>query len=430
MTDVPRVRSGPGKAADLLLLDAAELVTMDDGKAGPLTGRNIDERLGIVPNGGLALAGGRIVGLGPSEEIERTFRAPRRLRLPGRTLLPGFVEPHTHPIFARWREHEFELRTRGASYEEILAAGGGIHASAAALAEAGTEALTAMGRARLDELLKHGVVAAEGKSGYGLDADGELRSLSAWARAGRGHPIHVVGTFLGAHVVPKAYARRRGVYVNLLVREMIPLVAARRLASFCDVFVERNAFTIAEARKILRAGLHHGLLPKVHADQFRDDGAARLAAEVGAVSAEHLDATGPSGIRALAKAGVVAVLLPTAGIFTGDRLRPDARRMIDAGVPVALSTDLNPGTSPTANLSLAAGLACALYAMTPGEALAGITRNAAAALDLDDRFGRLAVGRKADIVAIDAPTHVHLPYRLGQNLVQHVLVAGRRVVSP
>ncbi|MCB9828237.1 MAG: imidazolonepropionase [Planctomycetes bacterium] len=414
------------RPADLLLLDAAEVVCVDDGRPGPAVGQAARD-LGVIEGGGLAVRGGRIVGLGPSAEIQRTFKASKRVRLAGRTVLPGLVECHTHPVFARWRENEFAMRCEGADYEAILAAGGGIHASAAALRDAPRADLVTGTRRRLDDFLAHGVVAVEGKSGYGLTPETEIRSLDVLRAAGRNHPVHVERTFLGAHVVPKAYADKRAAYVRQVMHDMLPVVAKRKLARFCDVFVERGAFTVDEARTIFRAAKRLGLVPKVHADQFRDGGGALLAAEVGAVSAEHVDATGPAGRAALAKAGVIAVLLPTAAVFTGLAHRPDARALLDAGVAVALSTDLNPGTSPTANLALAAGLGTSLLGMTPAETITAITRNAACAIGQDERFGRLAVGRPATFTVLDAPSHVHLPYRLGQNLVESVWVRGERV---
>lgn len=399
---------------------------MDDGQPGPARGAAARE-LGVIPEGAVAIRRGRIVGLGPSAALKATFRPARTVHLKGRTILPGFVECHTHPVFARWREEEFALRAAGADYEAILAAGGGIHASAEALGKVDEDELVAGVRQRLDDLLDHGVVAAEGKSGYGLSLDGELTSLDVLRRAARDHPVHLERTFLGAHVVPRSHADRRAEYIRLIVEEMLPRVARRRLARFCDVFVERGAFTVEEARTIFAAGARHGLVPKVHADQFRDGGGALLAAEVGAISAEHVDATGPAGRQAMARAGVIAVLLPTASVFTGLAHKPDARALLDAGVAVALSTDLNPGTSPTANLALAAGLGCALLGMTPAETITAITRNAACAIGQDAHFGRLAVGRPADLVVLRAPSHVHLPYRLGQNLVERVYIRGERV---
>jgi imidazolonepropionase len=415
------------KSADLLLLGASEVVTLDGGRAGPKRGAEMGD-IGVVEDGAVAIRGRRIVAVGRTNEIAGSFRAMRRIFCRGRTVLPGFVDAHTHPAFARMREDEYARRCRGEDYEAILAAGGGIHASADALREMPLDVLADGVEARLDAMLLHGTTAAEAKSGYGLTTAAEVKSLRAIRRAAARHPMTVARTLLGAHVVPREYAHRRGDYVDLVVDEMIPRVAKEKLASFCDVFVERGAFTVREARRILRAGRARGLRPKVHADQFRDQGGARLAAELRAISVEHVDATGPRGIRALAEARVIAVLLPSASLFTGLRHVPDARALIEAGCAVALATDFNPGTSPSENLALAASLGCSLLGMTPEEVVTAITRNAAAATGLEDEHGRIAAGRRANLVVLDAPSYTFLPYRLGTNLVHRVVVDGRTVV--
>ena len=330
---------------------------------------------------------------------------------------------------ARGREDEFALRCRGADYEEILASGGGIHASAEALRELSVDELAQGVRERLDAMLLHGTVAVEAKSGYGLTVASEIASLKAIRRAAARHPVTAVRTFLGAHVVPKEYARDRKGYIDLVVKEMLPRVAKQGLAAFCDVFVEKGAFKVPEARRILRAARRLGLRAKVHADQFRDGGGAKLAAEMKAVSVEHVDATGPAGIGALVRAGVVPVLLPSASLFTHLAHVPDARSLIEAGLAVALATDFNPGTSPTENLQLVASLGCTLLRMTPEEVITAITRNAAVACGLAETHGRIAVGRPAHLVILDAPSYVHVPYRMGTNLVHQVLVSGRLVVD-
>jgi len=412
---------------DLLILQAAQVVTVDAGGPGPARGRAAMNDLGVLEDASVAVHRGRIVAVGPTNEITRDYRAKRRLFAGGRVVLPGFVDAHTHPAFARWRDDEFGRRCRGASYEEILAAGGGILASAQAMADLPEKALVEHLRRVYDHALLHGTTVLEAKSGYGLTPATEVKSLRAIRTAARGWPITVVPTFLGAHALPAEFRRRRADYVHLVTDVMIPLVARRKLAVFCDVFCERGAFTLRESEAILAAGAAHGLRGKIHADEFSDGGGARLAARVKAVSAEHLGATGPVGIRALAKAGVVPVLLPTTSVFLGLEAKPDARAMIEAGCAVALATDFNPGSSPTANLSLSAALGCTMLGMTPEEVVTAITRNAAAAVGREDRFGCIAKGRRADLVILDAPSYVHLPYRMGTNLV-HTVVRGGQVV--
>ena len=415
------------RTVDTLMLGAAQVVTVSGGRAGPARGPNAMNQLGVIEDGALAIHRGRVVGLGTSNEITRQFRGKRRLFLRGRTVLPGFVDPHTHPVFARWREGEFALRARGADYEEILAAGGGIHASADATRAASLGDLVEGVTRRFDRFLLHGTTLVEGKSGYGLTHESELRSLRALGRAASKHPIQVVRTFLGAHVVPKEFSEDRAGYVREITERMLPEVADKRLAEFCDVFVERGAFSVAEATTILRAAKRLGLRAKVHADQFRDGGGALLAARMKAVSVEHVDATRKKGIEALRKAGVVPVLLPTASVFTGLKHLPNGRKLIDAGLPVALATDFNPGTSPTENQMLVASMACSLMGMTPEEAIVGITRNAAAAVGRSATHGQIAIGRHADLVVLDAPSYTFGPYRMGTNLVHAVLVRGRVV---
>jgi len=417
------------KSADLLLIGASQVVTVDGGRAAAKRGVEEMNDLRVIEDGGVAIRRGKIVDVGSTNHISATWRGLERIHCRGRTLLPGFVDAHTHPVFARTREDEFAMRCRGADYEHILAAGGGIHASARALRAASQDALAQGVADRLGRMLIHGTVAVEAKSGYGLSTESELTSLRAVRQAAARSPMTVVRTFLGAHVVPEEYARNRAGYVALIIEEMLPRIARQKLAQFCDVFVERGAFSVPEARAILRAARRLGLRPKVHADQFRDRGGARLAAEVKAISVEHVDATRRPGRLALAAAGVVPVLLPTASLFTGLKHVPDARALIAEGCAVALATDFNPGTSPTENLLLVAALGCSLLRMTPEEVVCAITRNAAVATGLAETHGRIAVGRPAHLVILDAPSYVHLPYRLGTNLVWRVLIDGRTVAE-
>ncbi|HVG94180.1 MAG TPA: imidazolonepropionase [Planctomycetota bacterium] len=413
---------------DLLVVGASEVVTVDAGGRGPARGRAAMNDLRVVERGAVAIRGRRVVDVGPEATLARRHRAKRRIDVDGRTVLPGFVDAHTHPVFARWREDEFARRCRGASYEEILAAGGGILASAKALVASPQKALEARVRDLLDHVLLHGTTVLEAKSGYGLTADAEVRSLKAIRTAARGRPITVVPTFLGAHALPAEFAKNRAAYVRLVTDVMVPQVARGRLAVFCDVFCERGAFTARESATILKAARRHGLAGKIHADEFSDGGGAALAARMRAVSAEHLGATGPAGIRAMARAGVVPVLLPSTSVFLGLAEKPDARGMIEAGCAVALATDLNPGSSPTGNLALSASLGCTMLRMTPEEVVTAITRNAAAAVGLVGAYGRIAKGRPADLVVLDAPSYVHLPYRMGTNLVRTVVRHGEVVV--
>lgn len=417
------------RTCDLLIHNAAQVVTVDDGRPGPLRGTRGMNRVGVVEDGAVAILGGTVLAVGPEVRLVREWRSRRRLDAHGGTVLPGFVDAHTHPVFAVMREDEFARRCRGEDYEDILAAGGGILSAARHVADLDVRGLGGRVLERLGRMLLHGTTTVEAKTGYGLTLDGEIRSLFALRHAAQRTPQRVVPTYLGAHALPTAYRARRRAYEDEVVARVIPVAAATGLARYFDVFVERGAFTLAEGRRMGRAAQRAGLGVKVHADEFRDGGGARLAAELGAVSAEHLGATGPAGIRALARAGVVPVLLPATSLFLGLARKPDARAMIDAGCPVALATDFNPGSSPTENLALVAALGCTTLGLTPEEVVVAITRNAAAAVGEESRAGRIAPGRPADLVVLDAPSYVFLSYRLGTNLVRDVVVGGKVVVS-
>jgi len=317
-------------------------------------------------------------------------------------VVPGLVDCHTHLAFAGWRGDEFGLKLAGRTYLEIAAAGGGIVSTMARTRAASQPMLAERARGHLREMEKLGVTTVEAKSGYGLGVESELALLEVYAELGRTDPVRIVPTFLGAHVVPPEYRDRRGAYVDLVIETMIPEVARRGLARFCDVFVEEGAFSVDEARRILEAGRAAGLRPKLHADQVTSGGGAELAAELGAASADHLECITPAGINALGRAGVVAVSLPIATLYLNQRPLP-ARTLIEAGVPVAVATDFNPGSAPSYHLPLAMMLGCTLQRMTPREVLKGATAIAARAIGLEAEAGTLAPGFPADFAVIDAP---------------------------
>lgn len=343
-----------------------------------------------------------------------------------RLVVPGLVDCHTHLAFGGWRADEFADRIRGRSYLEIAEAGGGILSTVRATRAASEEALLERCRGFAREMVALGVTTAECKSGYGLDPGSEEKLLRVYRRLADEEPLRVVATFLGAHVVPPEHRNDRGAYVDLLVEEMIPAVARGGLASFCDVFVEESAFSPEEARRILRAGRTVGLGGKLHADQLSDGGGARLAAEEGAVSADHLERVSGDGIRALAGGGTVAVTLPLATLYL-DQEPPPARRLIEAGVPVAVATDFNPGTAPSYHLPLALTLACTRQRMTPAEALKGATRYAARAVGLEGRAGSLEPGAAADFAVIDAPDPDQWLYHLRPNACLATVIGGEAV---
>jgi imidazolonepropionase len=376
-----------------------------------------------IADAALVWQGETIRWVGALDDLPPEFQAAERIDAGGGLVIPGLVDCHTHLAFGGWRAEEFEQRIRGTSYIEIAQQDGGIARTVRLTREASEDALWERGAGFLREMLALGVTTVECKSGYGLDRDNELKLLRVYRALARTQPVRLVPTFLGAHIVPPEHREHREEYVRLLVEELIPTVAQGGLAAFCDVFVESSAFTIEEARRILLAGRAAGLAPKLHADQLTSGGGAELAAELGAVSADHLDCASEAGIAAMARAGVVAVSLPIATLYLGQPPMP-ARRFIEAGVPVAVASDFNPGSAPSYHLPLAMTLACTLQQMTPAEALKGATCYAARALGLGGRAGTLEAGRPADFALIDAPSVNHWLYHFRPNACKTTVIGG------
>ncbi len=376
-----------------------------------------------VSEAALAWRDGQILWLGPEADLPLEHGAEESYDAGGRLVVPGLVDCHTHLAFAGWRAGEFGQRILGRSYLEIAEAGGGILSTVRATRAASPEDLQERSRLFLDEMLALGVTTVECKSGYGLSLEEELKQLEVYRRLAEAGPVRIVPTLLAAHVVPPEYRENRDGYVDLVVEEIIPRAAEEGLARCCDVFLERSAFTWEEARRILEAGNDAGLLGKLHADQLTDGDAAGLAAEAGAVSADHLECISEEGIRALAEAGVVAVSLPIATLYLNQEPMP-ARRLIDAGAAVAVATDFNPGSAPSYHLPFAMTLACNLQRMTPAEVLKGATIYAARAIGLEDRVGSLEPGKAADFAVIDAPDVDHWLYHLRPNACVAAVIAG------
>jgi len=411
--------------SDLLVVSAAQILTAPPGRE-PLLGPDLDRPL-LIEGGAVACVDGRVAAIGPASEVLARYpekEATRVLDASGRLVAPGFVDCHTHLPFAGSREMEFEARARGASYEAIAANGGGIRASVRMTRAASEADLTAAVALRLECLLAQGTTTVEAKSGYGLSLDEERKQLRAATRAGAASPVEVIPTFLGAHEVPDEFRSRRADYVALLAGEMIPAVAREGLARFCDVFCDRGVFTVDESRTILEAGKAHGLKPKLHADELADVGAAALAAETRAISADHLLHANDAGLRAMAQAGTVAVLLPGTA-FTLGLPYARARDMISMGLPVALATDWNPGSTMSSSMALAMTLAVTQMRITPGEAWMAATANAAAALGAADRLGRIAPGFEADLCLFDTPDYRHISYHYGHDHTLAVVKGGR-----
>jgi imidazolonepropionase len=410
---------------DLLVHSAAQLLTAPPG-TGPLVGPDLD-RPWILEDAAVACAGGKVVAVGKTADV--LARHPEReaalvIDASGLLVAPGFVDCHTHLPFAGTREMEFEARARGESYEAIAARGGGIRSSVAMLRETSERDLAGAVRDRLKDLLVEGTTTVEAKSGYGLARDEELKQLRALRSAAEDAPVSIVPTFLGAHEVPDEYRSDRTGYVALLVEEMIPAVAAEGLARFCDVFCDRGVFTVEEARAILTAGSSHGLRPKLHADELADVGAAALAAEVAAVSADHLLHASDPGLEAMRRTGTIAVLLPGTA-FTLGLPYARGRDMIRMGLAVALATDWNPGSTMSSSMPLALTLAVTQMRLTPAEAWMAATANAACAIGEGARAGRIQPGFDADFTVFGTPDYRHVPYHYGHNHALLVVVGGR-----
>ncbi len=415
--------------ADLAVVGISELATPEG--AGALSGAAAG-RVHVVPDAAVASREGRIVFVGTEREFREAVRlAPggRTVDARGGTVLPGFVDAHTHLPFAGWREGEFDERLRGATYSEIAARGGGILETVAATRAVPREVLTELILSRLDAMLALGTTTVEAKSGYGLSLEAEIKQLEALRIAAERHPVEVVPTFLGAHTIPAEYRGSREAYVNLLLREMIPAVAEARLARYADAFVDAHAFSVDEARRILSAARERGLGVRVHADQLADDGGAELAASLGAAAADHLDYVSPAGIAALARAGTCGVLLPAATFFLMQDRRPPGRRLVEGGVAVVAATDFNPGSSPTESMPAVMWFACLLAGLTVDEAIVATTLNAAHSLGLAGETGSIEAGKRADLVVHAVPNRYHLVYRFGVPRVRTVVCRGRVVVE-
>lgn len=413
------------KKATLLVKNIGQLITM----AGtvPRLGSQMKE-LGLIENGGIAVSGAEILAVGPSEEIEgraQLVEGCRVIDASGMVMTPGFVDPHTHPVFSMTREKEFEMRILGKGYMEIAEAGGGIRASVRDLRSAPVDLLKKRTSRRLDRLLAHGITTIEAKSGYGLSTESEIKQLEIIRDLNQTHQIDLVPTFLGAHEVPDEYRDNREAYVELVIHEMLPKVTSEGLAEFSDIFCEDGVFNIDDSRRIQQAALDAGLGLKFHADELKSTGGAELAASMGAVSADHLVHISDNGIRALAESGTVAVLLPgTTFSLAGSKYAP-ARKMIEAGVVVALSTDCNPGSSHTESMPIIISLAALQMKMTAAEAISAVTVNGACAIKRQDQIGRLEVGLLADMVLWEINDYRELPYHYGVNLAKLVIKKGK-----
>ncbi len=411
---------------DLIIHSANQVITLSGGapKRGAEQGN-----LGILREGAIAIDGDEIVAVGDTLDILSLADVhTRKLDARGKVVLPGFVDAHTHVVFAGDRADEFEMRLKGATYLDIQQAGGGIMSTVRATRVASLDDLVAQTRPRLDAMLAHGTTTAECKTGYGLDLASEQKMLNAIRQLDANHAIDLVPTFLGAHVVPAEFRDRADEYVRLVTQEMLPAIKAQTAtarAIFCDVFCDDGAFTLNQTRQILTRAKELGFRLRVHADEFAHLGAARLAANLGAASADHLMATPRADMREMARANTVAVLLPGTTFGLGKSNFADGRAFIEENVPVALGSDLNPGTCWCESMPFIIAVACRYEKLTPAEAIAAATINAAASLGIADSIGSLEAGKHADILVANVPDYSHLAYRFGANPIETVIKRGR-----
>jgi imidazolonepropionase len=404
-------------ADTVLITGASQLLTLRGNT--PRTGDALSN-LGLIKDGALLIRDGQVLAAGTRAKIESnpSSRHAERLDIAGRVILPGFVDSHTHLIHAASRAEEYELKIAGASYEEIARKGGGILNSVRKLRSATATDLKTRASSALQEFASYGTTTIEAKSGYGLDFASELKILSLQKELSAEQPIEIVSTFLGAHVIPAEFRKHSDgaeKYIRLLIDQLLPEVAAQRFAEFCDVFCDRGAFTREQSEHILQEGQSHGLIPRLHAEQLSHTGATQLAVQLGAASCDHLEQITAADIRALARSNTVATLLPGCDFHLGSKQYAPARKLIDAGATVSLATDYNPGTSPTVSMPMILSLACTQLRMTPAEAIAASTLNAAYALRREKRIGSIEPGKQADLAVFDVEDYREIPYYFGMN---------------
>lgn len=410
----------------LFLQNASELITLKGSSTAPLV-KPVESDLSIIQNGSVLIDNGTILAVGQTSELKKMY--PQKtseadiIDASGSLVTPGFVEPHTHLVFAGSREQEFAMRLKGASYMDIMNAGGGIYATTEQTRLASHHLLYNQSFERLDRLMKQGVTTVEAKSGYGLDLENEKKQLEVARELNQHHALDLVSTFMGAHAVPSSYKQHPDEFIAYLINDVMPVIAKEGLAEFNDIFCEKGVFTVEQSRRVLEAGRRLGLTPKLHADELESYGGAELAAEMKAVSADHLLCASDEGIDQMAAAGVVAVLLPGTAFFLQKQMA-NARKMIDRGVSVALSTDCNPGSSPTVSTALMMNFGCLQMGMTPAEVLVAVTINAAHAINRGSLIGSIEEGKKADLLLFSVPTHHHLQYHFGENHVKSVIKNG------
>ena len=415
---------------DLLIHSAIQLLTCAAEK--PERGAAMQD-VGIISDGAVAIHAGKIVAVGESASLRRAYTAAQEIDATGKAVCPGFVDPHTHVVYAGDRVDEFEMRIKGATYMEIMAAGGGINSTTRATRTASLQQLVEETRPRLDAMLALGTTTIEIKSGYGLDTETEIKMLRAIEELDKIHPADLIPTFMGAHAIPPEYKNRSDEYVALVVDDMIPAAmnwyqnshfAAQEIPFFIDVFCEKNAFDLEQSRRVLEAGKLAGMRIKAHVDEFTSLGGVTMALELGATSIDHLDVTTPEEIEKLAESNTVGVVIPAVNFNLGSTRFANARTIINAGAALALTTDMNPGSAPCPSMPLVMAIACRYQKLLPAEALNASTINAAFAIGLGDKVGSIEVGKQADILILDTHDYRHLAYHFGGNHIAQVIKRG------
>lgn len=419
--------------AEIVIKNISELVTVAPEDIDPSKPRSGDDqkKLGIIEDGSIAIAQDQIISVGKTTDVLNEIDIDSTTTIingENKTVTPGLVDPHTHLIFAGSREKELTLKLEGKTYMEILKSGGGILKTVHATRSSSIDELVQLGKKRLDIMLEHGTTTVEAKSGYGLKLNAEMNSLEAIKLLNHQHPIDIVATFLGAHAIPPEFPEDPDGYIDLVISEMIPKVANNKLAEFCDVFCEKGVFSVDQSRRLLTKAKEHGLKLKLHVDEFVPLGGAELAAELAAISADHLMMSTDDGLSELVKKGVIGVLLPGTPFAIMEKKYPDARKMINLGVPLALATDFNPNCY-TENMQLIISLASYYMKMLPAETITAATINAAFAIDRADTIGSLELGKNADVLIFDVPNHHHIPYHFGINQIEKVIKNGKIVVD-
>lgn len=416
--------------ATLVIKNIDNLITLK-GKDKPRIKEEMRD-IGLIQNGVIALNEAEIIYVGKGELPENITIDDDTIIIDGKgkMVTPGLVDAHTHLVHGGSRENELSMKLKGMEYLDILAAGGGIHSTVKATREATFEQLYSKAKKSLDTMISYGTTTVEAKSGYGIgDFQTEIKQLEVARRLNEDHPIDIISTFMGAHAIPKDYNEDPDKFVDIIINEMIPEVSKRDLAKFCDVFCEKGVFTIEQSRKILLAALENGLIPKIHADEIESLGGAELAAEIGCITADHLIAASDEGIKMMAGKGIIANLLPGTSFNLQAGKFARARKMIEEGVAIALSTDYNPGSCPTENLQLVMSFASLIMKLTPEEVITAVTINGAAALGLEEKIGSLKVGKQGDIVIFDAPNLDYIIYHFGINHTDKVVKKGKVVFS-